>query len=128
MESGDEVAVDAEGGSGGVADGLLVGVVAYAEVVDGVGDEVGDVFVVEVGGDAERFAPEGEVPVGGGGGLVGALGGDAAAEGAVGTAQLAVEGGLLVDACGYAVEDVGAGMGLVACGYAGGEEELRVES
>lgn len=68
-----------------------------------------------------------EVPVEGGGGLVGLLRGDVVAEGAVEASYFAVEGGLLIDACGKAVEEVGSGVGFVACRQAGGEEYLRGE-
>ena len=68
-----------------------------------------------------------EIPVEGGGGLVGLLRGDVVAEGAVKASYFAVEGGLLVDACGKAVEEVGCGVGFVACRQARGEEDLRGE-
>ena len=73
---------------------------------------MGDVFVVEVGSETERHVPKAQVPIDRSGGEIGALGGDAGAERAVGVAQFAVECRLLVDACNKTVEEVGTGVGF----------------
>ena len=128
LEAGNEVAVDTQAEARGIAYGLLVRVVADAQVVDGVGHQMGDILVVEVGSEAEGLVPKAEVPVEGAGGLVGALGGEVSMEGAVGAADFAVEVGLLVDAHRQAVEEVVTAMGLVVDRKAGRHDELRIEN
>ena len=110
-----KVAIDAQAGTSGIAHRLKVGVVADAKVVDGVWHQIGDVFVVEVGCEAEGFVPDVEVPVGCGGGLVGALRRQVGTERAVSPSQLAIHIGLLIHPCSELVEYVGTPVRFVAC-------------
>ena len=56
-------AVEAQADTCGVAHGIVVGQVAYAQVVDLVGDKVGYVLIIYVGGEFERLVPQPQVPV-----------------------------------------------------------------
>lgn len=127
LQSGDEVAIDPQADSGGVAYGFLIGIIADAEVVDGVGHQMGYVLVVDICGEAEGLVPEAYVPVDRAGGLIGGLSGKVGSERAVETAHFAIEVGLLIDSGGQTVEDVAAAVGLVVDRQAGREKELRTQ-